>query len=595
MSESSDVGTCARTPPSFAGYGPLTLIARGRSAAVYRSREQAFDCDVAIKILEVSQPSADEQCRFERDSKAVVSLSSHPNIVRVFRAGTTPDGQPYIVMDYLDQGSLGDRIRQHRPIPVEEAVHIGRVLLGAIDAAHKVGLLHRNIKPDNVLLSHFSGPQLTDFGIASIPIEDEPPADFPFVAPEVIKGEAATKESDVYSLGATLAALITAAPAGDNLAPQNLEAAGASAELSDVIAKAMDQTPTERYRTASEFLGALSQVPEGESRRFRAMVTGTSLVGKLVTTASAQSWDWPPSSYADERRTHRWAILGVVAALLVAAVVSAIVLWPSNSDTPQAAAAGPRSPIATPTAQPTSTVPIPVVSKASCTGRTCTFTLDAEQSGSAQDLTWHFGDGQTTPAKSSVSHEYAKAGSFTAYLVDASGGQTTRSKGVTVRIANLQRTVEARSGGAGSLAVITTVSGPSRCLPVGYALERKQGSWKHLHNGQLRAKVMTIHVPKTGTYRIKIAESDTSGGFCASAVTQGVAVRPVATEPNPPATEPQPPAAQYTPPAVTQTSAPAQSNPPPAQSSPPPARSSPPPTTFTPPPISYTPPPPINS
>jgi serine/threonine protein kinase len=571
VSVSSDVDTCARTPPSFAGFGPLTLIARGRRAAVYCSRERAFACDVAIKILDVSETSADEQRGFERDIKAVVSLSSHPNIVKVFGAGTTPDGQPYIVMDYLDQGSLGDRLRQHGPIPVEEAVHIGRELLGAIGAAHEIGLLHRDIKPDNVLLSQFSRGQLSDFGIASIPSGDEPAADFPFVAPEVIKGGAATTRSDVYSLGATLAALITAAPPGENQVPRSLEASGASAELSAVIAKAMDETPAERYQSAAEFLEALSQVPE----------TRMSLAGTLVAPASTQTWAVPPASYDDERRTNRWAILALVAAVLVAAAGTAVVLWPSKSHPPQAAAAAPSPAIATPTptptAQATSSVALPVVAKPSCTGRTCTFTLDADQSGNAQHLTWQFGDGQTTPARSSLSHEYAKAGSFTAYLVDTSG---TRSKGVPVRITSLQRTVKVRSGGAGSRAVITTVSGPSQCLPVGYTLERRQGSWKYVRSGHLKGAITTLHVAKTGKYRIKIAESDTRGGFCAGAVTPGIAVRPAANVANPPATVYTPPATQYTPPATTQTSAP--NNPPPAQHSPPPTK-------FTPPPISITP------
>ncbi|HEX4015942.1 MAG TPA: protein kinase, partial [Frankiaceae bacterium] len=587
VSVSSDVDTGARTPPSLAGFGPLTLIGRGRRAAVYRSRERAFACDVAIRILEVSDLSADEQRRFERDSKAIVSLSSHPNIVKVFGTGSTPDGRPYLVMDYLDQGSLGDRIRQHGAIPVDEAVHIGRELLGAIDAAHEIGLLHGDIKPDNVLLSQLSGPQLTDFGIASIPSQDGPAAGFPCIAPEVLNGEAATTVSDVYSLGATLAALITAAPPGGDQLPGSLEAAGASAELSGVIAKAMDATPARRYQGAPEFLDALSHVPESGSQRARAMVAGTSPAGALVPAASTQGWAVPPASYQGESRTNRWAILGLAAAVLVAAVGTAIAVWPSSkSHPPQAAAAPPPAPIVTPTAQATSSVPVPVVSKPSCTGRTCTFTLAADQSG-AQGLTWQFGDGQATTASSRVSHEYAKAGSFTAYLVDASGAQTARSKGVPVRIKNLQRTVKVRSGGAGSLAVLTTVAGPSQCLPVGYTMERKQGSWKYVRSGHLNSAITTIHVPKTGKYRIKIAESDTSGGFCAGAVTRGIAVRPAAHVSNPPAAQPQPPAAQYTPPATTQT-------PPPAQYTPPPAQSSPPPTKFTPPPISIT-PSPINS
>ena len=132
----------------------------------------------------------------------------------MLQVGTTDSGRPYIVMPYHAKDSLEALIRRHGPLDWSEALSIGVKLAGALDAAHRIGTLHRDVKPGNILLSDYGEPQLTDFGIARISggfqtstgVITGSPA---FTAPEVLEGAMPTPASDVYSLGATLFCALT--------------------------------------------------------------------------------------------------------------------------------------------------------------------------------------------------------------------------------------------------------------------------------------------------------------------------------------------------------------------------------------------------
>ena len=141
-------------------------------------------------------------------------LSGHPNIVTILQVGATASGRPYIVMPYYPKNSLEALIRDHGPLDWVETLSVGVKLAGALDAAHRTGTLHRDVKPGNILLSDYGEPQLTDFGIARIAggfqtstgVITGSPA---FTAPEVLEGNPPTPASDVYSLGATLFCALT--------------------------------------------------------------------------------------------------------------------------------------------------------------------------------------------------------------------------------------------------------------------------------------------------------------------------------------------------------------------------------------------------
>lgn len=179
---------------------------------MYRARQSAFDRDVAIKVMSVSDDDAAAE-RFAVECSAIGALSGHPNIVTVYETGTTDDGLPYIVMELLPGGSLGDRLHARGPLDWKEVASLGVKLGGALESAHRAGVLHRDVKPENVLLSRFGDAKLADFGMACFRLADDE-ADtrvttLAHAAPEVVAGGRATPSADIYSLASTLHTLLS--------------------------------------------------------------------------------------------------------------------------------------------------------------------------------------------------------------------------------------------------------------------------------------------------------------------------------------------------------------------------------------------------
>jgi len=141
-------------------------------------------------------------------------LCGHPNIVNIFDVGATTSGRPYIVMQYHPRDSLRIRIHSAGPLTWAETLHIGVKMAGALETAHRLDTLHRDVKPGNILLTEYGEPELTDFGIARVAggfetatgVVTGSPA---YTAPEVLGGQSPTPASDVYSLGATLFCALT--------------------------------------------------------------------------------------------------------------------------------------------------------------------------------------------------------------------------------------------------------------------------------------------------------------------------------------------------------------------------------------------------
>ncbi|MFE5704760.1 protein kinase [Rhodococcus koreensis] len=255
-----------------AGFEDPVEIGHGGFGMVYRCRQPLLDRTVAIKVL-TAELDPENMDRFVREQQAMGRLSGHPHIANVLQVGATGSGRPYIVMQYHRHGSLESRIRRDGPLGLAGALSIGVKLAGALETAHSAGILHRDVKPANVLLTEYGEPQLTDFGIARIAgafvtttgtIAGSPA----FTAPEVLKGQAASRFSDVYSLGATLFCAITGHAAferrsGEKVVAQflrvtsepvpDLRQQGVAAEVAAAIEHAMADQPEERPATAAEF------------------------------------------------------------------------------------------------------------------------------------------------------------------------------------------------------------------------------------------------------------------------------------------------------------------------------------------------------
>ena len=262
-----------------AGFEGVAEVGRGGFGVVYRCAQPLLDRTVAVKVLtaDLDQENLD---RFLREQHAMGRLSGHPHIVTILQVGTTTRGRPFIVMPYHAKNSLEALIRRHGPLDWCETLRIGVKLAGALDAAHRAGILHRDVKPGNILLTEYGEPELTDFGIARIAggfqtatgVITGSPA---FTAPEVLEGKKPTPASDVYSLGATLFCVLTGHAAferrsGERVVAQflritsqpipDLREHGFPADVAAVIERAMVRDPAARPAGAAAFGDELREI-----------------------------------------------------------------------------------------------------------------------------------------------------------------------------------------------------------------------------------------------------------------------------------------------------------------------------------------------
>lgn len=255
-----------------AGFVDAVEVGRGGGGVVYRCHQKSLGRSVAIKVL-ASDLDDDDRERFLREGVAMGGLSGHPNIVNILQVGMTETNRPFIVMPYHAAGSLAERVRREGRIAWPEALRIGVKLCGALETAHRTGTLHRDIKPANVLVNDYGEPQLSDFGTARIAGGYKTVTGFftgtlSYTAPEVLAGSPPTVAADVYSLGASIYAMIAGSPPHERKADEDLIAhylritdtpvpdlrpAGIPADVCAAIEKAMAKEPGDRFASAAEF------------------------------------------------------------------------------------------------------------------------------------------------------------------------------------------------------------------------------------------------------------------------------------------------------------------------------------------------------
>jgi tRNA A-37 threonylcarbamoyl transferase component Bud32 len=261
-------------PPRYTDIRP---IARGGMAEVVRAHDQELGRDVAVKVLS-ARFAADEsmQGRFRREALAAASLSSSPNIVTIFDVAEH-NGRPLIVMELMRGGSLEERLARQRPCDPAQALAWLEQAAGALDSAHEAGVVHRDVKPGNLLLDDRGHAKVADFGIASAAGLDSFTqtgtvlGTAGYLSPEQASGDRATPASDLYALAVVAWELLTGHRPFESRVATAEAAAHITAPVPSVhaanralprgydaiFARALAKDPTERYASAAEFVGDL--------------------------------------------------------------------------------------------------------------------------------------------------------------------------------------------------------------------------------------------------------------------------------------------------------------------------------------------------
>ncbi len=314
-------------PPRYRVVGH---VANGGMASVWAAEDEKLGRLVAVKVLAegyAADPSA--RRRFMREARAAARVSDHPHVVTIYDIGEDEhDGRAFIVMEHFVGGTLADRLRGGRPLPVPAAVQWLEEAAAALDAAHAAGVVHRDVKPANFLLDADGRLAVADFGIASLAGETaltqagQVLGTAAYLSPEQARGEVATPASDRYSLAVVAYELLCghrpfggdtpAAQARAHLEDTAPPPDGACAAAAGVLAHGLQKDPAARPQSASEFVAALRRSVGDLAEPDR--VTEPRFTRTQVTTPLQAKRSRPVAPFA-----------ALIAVLLAAALVFAVV------------------------------------------------------------------------------------------------------------------------------------------------------------------------------------------------------------------------------------------------------------------------------
>lgn len=305
------------------GYRLIHKIGRGAMGTVYKALQIDLNRPVAIKILRRELRGDETQSERLRGEAKILASLDHPNIVRAIQAGES-NGFPYVVMEYVEGESLKERIKRTGPLPELEALQITKGIADALERARRMGVVHRDVKPGNVLLDKRSGqPKLMDLGLAKGPIDTEltqqgATVGTPqFISPEQAQDpRKANTQSDIYSLGATLYAMLTgkAPHEGATLAeiirkvlyeqPVPLRELNRRIrpETSYLVERMMLKDAALRYRTPAEVVHDIDDLIEGRS---------------ILPEGFQGSWE----AHLTRKRRRRWIKRASLAAVFLVVLV----------------------------------------------------------------------------------------------------------------------------------------------------------------------------------------------------------------------------------------------------------------------------------
>ena len=326
------------------------VLGRGGMAEVHRGRDLRLGREVAVKVLRhdlARDPSF--QVRFRREAQASASLN-HPAIVAVYDTGedrTATGATPYIVMEYVEGETLRDVLRREGHLTPERAMALSADICGALDFSHRNGIVHRDVKPGNVMITPQGTVKVMDFGIARA-VSDSAATmtstaavigTAQYLSPEQARGEGVDARSDVYSMGCMLFELVTGAPpfTGDSpvaVAYQHVREdprlpssinPGIPPELDAIVLKAMSKNPANRYQSAAEMRNDLLRALAGQRVEATPVMGDAEKTTILAATPGGPGGygsgygddDWDDDEAARKRKRRIIAIVAVVVALLL--------------------------------------------------------------------------------------------------------------------------------------------------------------------------------------------------------------------------------------------------------------------------------------
>jgi beta-lactam-binding protein with PASTA domain/predicted Ser/Thr protein kinase len=320
------------------------VLGQGGMAKVFKSRDRILGRPVAVKVLS-PQFAGDQQfvARFRREAQAAAGLN-HPNIVSVFDTGSQGDVH-YIVMEYVEGRTLRDVIRSEGPLMPERAAEIAAAVARALSAAHQTGLVHRDIKPGNIMITSDGQVKVMDFGIARTATGDTLTqtaavlGTASYLSPEQAQGEPVDARSDIYSLGCVLyEMLIGNAPftgdspvaiaykhVRDDPVPPSQKNRDVPRDLEAVVMKAMAKNPANRYQSADEMRQDLERLLQGVPTLATPVLGQTTEhIHRTQPEGTAVMTEVPEEE--EEERRRPWVVVLVILLLLLLAGLAAFFL-----------------------------------------------------------------------------------------------------------------------------------------------------------------------------------------------------------------------------------------------------------------------------
>jgi len=349
-------------------YRVVRHVANGGMASVWEAQDELLARSVAVKLLG-SHLSEDDRARqrFQREARAAAGLSNHPNVVTIYDVGEH-EGRTFMVMELLTGGTLADKLRSGDRIDPKTALRWLHEAASALDAAHGAGVVHRDVKPANMLLDAHGRLAIADFGIARLALEDQLTATgqvlgtAAYISPEQAVGDAASAASDRYALAVVAYELLTgerpfqaenfAAQARAHVEDTPMPASERSSSLppavDEVLARGMAKEPGERWNTAGELVDALERALDEPATASTRLVSGPPRRTAPPSTGGAPL---PPPA---GRRSRSGALLAGLAGLALLAVLAAVLISEGN-DGNSGNSASDRAQRAAPTPTPTPT------------------------------------------------------------------------------------------------------------------------------------------------------------------------------------------------------------------------------------------------